>query len=168
VSASEHEIRKLDQRFQPPAGKLLGEPTVIYSRRPHAAHYAYDHPARGHDLEQWDVTQPFHHARPDGVPWDAEKHSGYVDDAGRAHTLFTRPAPLTGTCDRCIADAPPLFDVDTSGSRARIEGGSYLAIRGPRAWEKYRVDVDGLELFERYANADEAEAFDAVVRAVSP
>ena len=68
----------------------------------HAAHYGYSHPARGHDLHQWDAKQAFGEPRPDGVPRDAEKHSGYIDSDGNAHTIFVKTAPLSdGECPMC-------------------------------------------------------------------
>lgn len=84
-----------------PAAMPTPEPAaaVTYRRVPHAAHYGAAN--TGHDLEQWDVAQPFAAPHPDAVPADAEKHSGYIARDGKAHTLFVRRAPLTGTCPRC-------------------------------------------------------------------
>jgi hypothetical protein len=82
--------------------------TVIYGRIQHAAHYAYTHPAKGHDLEQWDVTGDLPRGprtgdpiAPSVVPRDAVYHYGYLDKDGVQHWLFTRRAPLTGNCARC-------------------------------------------------------------------
>ncbi len=72
-----------------------------YRRTQHAAHYSYDHPAKGHDLESWDVQQGWADAHPVGVPVDAEKNHGYVMD-GVQHVVFVRRAPLSGPpCARC-------------------------------------------------------------------
>ena len=78
---------------------------TTFKRIPHAAHYGYAHPAKGHDLEQWDVTSE---ARPEvarvgsGVPSDAAYLCGYLDKDGRQHWLFVRRAPLSaGPCARC-------------------------------------------------------------------
>ncbi len=77
---------------------------VVYRRAPHAAHYGYGHPAKGHDLESWDVVQLLWESpRPDGVPADAVKNHGYVKD-GVQHFVYVRRAPLSaGGCDRCAA-----------------------------------------------------------------
>lgn len=74
---------------------------ITYRRQQHAAHYSEHHPTRGHDLEVWDAQQTWTDPHPEGVPADAEKHSGYLDNAHRPHVLFVRTAPLTGTCARC-------------------------------------------------------------------
>jgi hypothetical protein len=86
--------------------------TVTYRRAKHAAHYDYSHPAKGHDLEQWDVAGDLPHEprtgnpiAPPEVPRDAEYHSGYLARDGVQHWLFVRTAPLTGTCVRCCATA---------------------------------------------------------------
>ena len=74
---------------------------MIYRRAQHAAHYGYGHPAKGHDLESWDVAQAWTDPRPADVPPNAEKHSGYVKD-GVQYVVFVRVAPLSGPpCDRC-------------------------------------------------------------------
>lgn len=71
----------------------------VYRRAQHAAHYGN---GTGHDLESWDVEQPFWTSpRPDDVPADAEKHSGYVE-GGVQHFVYVRRAPLTGpACPLC-------------------------------------------------------------------
>lgn len=75
---------------------------TTYRRIPHAAHYAYGHPAIGHDLEQWDVAQAHHMPKPTDVPSDAEYHSGYIARDGSQHWVYTRIAPLSpGCCSRC-------------------------------------------------------------------
>lgn len=77
--------------------------SAIYRRIPHAAHYAYSHPAMGHDLEEWDITDSgtIVPHRVDGVPEDAHYSHGYVRD-GVQHWIYTRRAPLSpGQCDRC-------------------------------------------------------------------
>ncbi len=81
--------------------------TVTYARIPHAAHYAYGHPAKGHDLEQWDVKQPKRGPVPPEVPTNAEYHSGYIDKDGAQHWLWVRTAPLSpGECKRCSGVSP--------------------------------------------------------------
>lgn len=78
---------------------------VAYQRIEHAGHYGrgIDGIVCGHDLEQWDVAAPVRPLRPDGVPVDAEYHSGYVKD-GVQHWLFIRVAALSpGECDWCKA-----------------------------------------------------------------
>jgi hypothetical protein len=81
---------------------------ITYSRVPHAAHYGYSHPAKGHDLEQWDVADIGRHVgsgnplRPEGVPSDAEYRCGYLAKDGSQRWLFVRTAPLSeGTCEWC-------------------------------------------------------------------
>jgi hypothetical protein len=74
--------------------------TVTYSREPHAAHYAYDHPKRGHDLERWSYAQERRLPVPVGVPRNAEYHSGFMRD-GMQHWTYVRTAPLTGSCAFC-------------------------------------------------------------------
>ncbi len=73
-----------------------------YTRGQHAAHYSH-HPDVGHDLETWDCVLPkFDSPRPDQVPADAERHSGWYDGHhGEQHVLFVRRAPMTGSCPRC-------------------------------------------------------------------
>jgi hypothetical protein len=80
---------------------------ISYRRVQHAAHYGYSHPAKGHDLEQWDVVAELargvrsgHPVAPAEVPADAEYHSGYRRD-GVQHWIFVRRAPLTGSCPHC-------------------------------------------------------------------
>lgn len=69
----------------------------VIRRIPHAAHYMYEHPAKGHDLIELDVTSEKRPAAPLGFDW----HSGYVKN-GRQHWVFTKRAPLSsGTCARC-------------------------------------------------------------------
>lgn len=77
-----------------------------FRRAVHAAHYGHGHPAKGHDLEEWDVIHPVKPSRAlledAGVPFDVEYHSGYIDHEGRQHWLFVRRAPLSpGKCARC-------------------------------------------------------------------
>lgn len=73
---------------------------TTYRRIPHAAHYAYNHPAGGHDLEQWTFAAPVN-KRPEDVPRDAEYHSGFVKD-GVQYWVYVRTAPLSpGGCKRC-------------------------------------------------------------------
>ena len=76
-----------------------------YRRIVHAAHYGYDHPMRGHDLEEWDIASDLVQAearRGTDVPLDAQYHVGYYDADGRHHWTYTRIAPMTGgTCERC-------------------------------------------------------------------
>lgn len=74
----------------------------------HAAHYMYDHPARGHDIEQWVTASGDSTDRPSfaarvavGVAPDADYHSGYVKD-GRQHWVWVAKRPFSsGTCGRC-------------------------------------------------------------------
>ena len=76
---------------------------IAYNRAQHAAHYP-EHPAIGHDLERWDVVGICRPVRPEGVPYDAEYHHGYLDEQKRQHYVFVRVAPLTGPrCSRCPA-----------------------------------------------------------------
>ena len=84
---------------------------VTYRRVQHAAHYS-NHPMKGHDLEQWDVEGNLQRGdrtgkpiAPDGVPNDAQYHSGYRTGEGVQHWVFVRVAPMTGTCRRCEAAA---------------------------------------------------------------
>lgn len=83
----------------------MAKPSVTYRRIPHAGHYGHSHPAKGHDLEQWDVKSEL---RPElarvaiDVPRDAEYDCGYLDLGGHQHWLYTRKAPLSpGGCTRC-------------------------------------------------------------------
>lgn len=83
---------------------------ITHKRIQHAAHYEGPHPAKGHDLEQWDYLPDGQTTRdrcgdpvrPDGIPSGAEYHCGYLDREGRQHWLFVRRVPLTGpACNRC-------------------------------------------------------------------
>jgi hypothetical protein len=86
---------------------------TTYRRIPHAAHYAYSHPAVGHDLEQWDVDTQAEPGTTEsarilvrhstiGLPPNAEYHSGYLDRDGHQHWIYVRTSPLTGPrCNRC-------------------------------------------------------------------
>lgn len=73
-----------------------------YTRTPHAAHYEG---GGGHDLEIWDAVREWNDPRPACVPADAERHHGYLDDQKQQHVVFTRTAPLSGSCPRCEARA---------------------------------------------------------------
>ena len=76
----------------------------------HAAHYMYDHPGRGHDLEQWliamqpeDGTQlpAGSHVIVLGLPEDARMSYGFCVE-GVQHWLFEARRPMSpGTCERC-------------------------------------------------------------------
>lgn len=77
----------------------------------HAAHYAYNHPVKGHDLDRWVVRSQ---ARPTfeqlaalGLPSDAEWHTGYRDSGtGPQHWVYIAKRPLSeGMCERCAAMA---------------------------------------------------------------
>jgi hypothetical protein len=80
----------------------------VYSRTPHAAHYAG---GGGHDLEQWDIKSPLPPNRAMltalGVPYAALYHVGYLDANGAQHWTYTLQAPLTGDrCARCPSLTP--------------------------------------------------------------
>lgn len=79
----------------------MSAPVVRTGRAQHAAHYGFGHPAKGHDLEWWDYAQTERLPVPEGVPTDAEYHSGYlVGDRQWWH--YVRRAPLSGpACARC-------------------------------------------------------------------
>lgn len=72
---------------------------VQYTRVRHAAHYGYNHPAKGHDLERWEFVAN-DNVRPEGVPVDAEYHCGFLE-GGVQRWVYVRVAPLSGTCPRC-------------------------------------------------------------------
>ena len=92
------------------------EPAITYSRHAHAAHYAYGHPAVGHDLEQWRYAQPERLPRPAGVPADAKYHSGSVI-AGVQFWLYVRIAPLSaGVCGRCPKSRQRCEDRPSAGA----------------------------------------------------
>lgn len=79
---------------------------LVETRRiPHAAHYMYDHPGRGHDLEEWIVESV---VRPDyeqlaelGLPADAEWHTGHRADGVQRWTYIAKRSMSAGTCERC-------------------------------------------------------------------
>lgn len=78
---------------------------VTYARIPHAAHYP--HIGGGHDLEQWTYAQPERLPVPEGVPADAEYHSGSRSE-GVQSWHYVRTAPLSpGICERCPAAVTP-------------------------------------------------------------
>jgi hypothetical protein len=86
--------------------------TKEYSRVPHAAHYVYGHPAKGHDLERIDVNTGEARCSRDrvvlgdaaGLPSGYAYHSGYVDANGHQHWIYTRTAPLSPEpCARCAS-----------------------------------------------------------------
>lgn len=95
---------------------------VEQSRIRHAAHYMYDHPARGHDLDRWVVrsqTRPtFEQLTALGLPADAEWHTGYAAPGTRQqHWVYIAKRPLSeGTCERCPA-MPNEHFVVTSNQR---------------------------------------------------
>lgn len=73
----------------------------------HAAHYAYDHPRKGHDLEHWTVEHPNMLTRAQlddlGLPADAAFHSGFFT-SGVQTWHYTAKRPLSsGTCSRCAS-----------------------------------------------------------------
>ncbi len=79
---------------------------ISHSLIKHAAHYMYDHPAKGHDLEQWvietDGTIDRYAARLAlGVATDADWHSGYIEN-GRQRWVWEAKRPFSsGTCEHC-------------------------------------------------------------------
>jgi hypothetical protein len=86
---------------------------VEQNRVRHAAHYMYEHPARGHDLDRWNIRaamRPTHEQLSAlGLPDDAEWHTGYIDpDTGSQYWIFLAKRPLSeGTCDRCRIEESP-------------------------------------------------------------
>jgi hypothetical protein len=80
---------------------------VEQDRVRHAAHYMYEHPARGHDLDRWIVRAAVRPTREQlstlGLLGDAECHTGHIDpDTGRQYWIYLAKRPLSeGTCDRC-------------------------------------------------------------------
>lgn len=53
------------------------------------------------DLESYHVVSAWGDPRPQGVPSDAERHSGYIQD-GRQIVIWTRRLPPRHeTCSRC-------------------------------------------------------------------
>ena len=80
---------------------------ITYKRVAHAAHYAYNHPAKGHDLEVWMVESDgsFNPKRPTEVPQDAEYQCGEMT-AGKQYWRFVRTAPLSNVhCAECARKA---------------------------------------------------------------
>lgn len=82
---------------------------VSQDRIRHAAHYMYNHPARGHDLDRWIVQAASQPTQAQlsalGLPDDAEWSTGHIDPStGRQHWVYLAKRPLSeGTCDRCNA-----------------------------------------------------------------
>jgi hypothetical protein len=77
---------------------------VAYHRAPHAAHSTPPGASEptGWDLESWSAPGTPRDPRPEGVPIDAEYHSGYVE-SGVQHAVYVRRAPLSpGYCERCL------------------------------------------------------------------
>lgn len=73
---------------------------VVVTRARHAAHYAYSHPGKGHDLLIVEVESP-EQLRPAGLPLSFAYHSGSRIN-GVQTWRFTRIAPLSpGKCGRC-------------------------------------------------------------------
>ena len=85
---------------------------VVVTRHAHAAHYAPEHPARGHDLIAVEVVirageeTPFNsrgepEVRPVGLPAEFKYHSGSRIH-GASQWRFVKTAPLSpGKCARC-------------------------------------------------------------------
>lgn len=82
---------------------------VLYQLVRHAAHYLYDHPDRGHDLEQWVIAapdQPTHaQAVALGVAADATFHSGHAAGGEQCWMYLARRPMSAGTCERCATSA---------------------------------------------------------------
>lgn len=84
--------------------------TKIVSHRlvKHAAHYMYDHPAKGHDLEQWVTETEDSIDRPDydtrialGIAPDASYQSGHIE-SGRQRWTWEAKRPFSSErCERC-------------------------------------------------------------------
>lgn len=76
----------------------------------HAAHYMYDHPAGGHDLEQWitetedSIDRPSYDERLAlGIAPNADCSSGHIE-RGRQQWTWTVKRPFSPErCDRCPA-----------------------------------------------------------------
>jgi hypothetical protein len=71
----------------------------------HAAHYLYDHQARGHNLEQWVIASPAQPTREQltalGLPADAEWHIGLLDLEVQ-HWVYVARRPMSpGVCALC-------------------------------------------------------------------
>lgn len=80
---------------------------ISYNLVRHAAHYAYDHQDRGHDLAQWVIESPtwpeLQQVTALGLPDDAEYDSGHLFE-GRQRWVYVARRPISpGTCSRCEA-----------------------------------------------------------------
>jgi hypothetical protein len=75
---------------------------VTYTREAHAAHCFFTGRPL-HDLERWEVQQAWSDPKPAGVPLDAEKDVGFLDQDGAQHVVFTRLAPASerAECPSC-------------------------------------------------------------------
>ncbi len=97
---------------------------VEYRLVKHAAHYAYDHPGRGHDLAQWTIEVV---KRPDyadrialGMSSDVEYHFGYVLD-GQQRWVYTARRPMSdGVCDRCASSSGAASECAGRGHGPRV------------------------------------------------
>jgi hypothetical protein len=105
-------MRKRSSRNAPvnvPESVTVPVPVLVgHDRVRHAAHYMYNHPARGHDLDRWTVravVQPTSEQLSSlGMPSDAEWSTGYITpDTGTQHWIYLAKRPLSeGTCERCL------------------------------------------------------------------
>jgi len=98
----------------PAAGSRTAPRLVARSLVPHAGHYAYNHPDKGHDLELWTVAHAtipkFEQLAALGVPRDATFDSGCVVDREQCWRFISRRPLSAGTCERC----PPPSDGDAT------------------------------------------------------
>lgn len=82
-------------------------PPVLVSHQliPHAVHYMYDHPARGHDLEQWVIEAPvqplWSKLKELGLPEDARWDAGHAVDGRQRWTYTAQREMSPGACERC-------------------------------------------------------------------
>jgi hypothetical protein len=87
---------------------------VKYRRIQHAGHYGYagadSRDRLGHDLEEWVYAKKSRLPVPNHVPGDAHYHSGFMRD-GTQHWVYTRIAPMTGTCPICAQASRERTDV---------------------------------------------------------
>jgi len=102
-------LRIGDVPMSPPTSMPKDAPVLVeHGRVRHAAHYMFDHPARGHDLERWivraAVRPTFEQLTALGLPRDAEWYTGHIAPDMGQHWVYIAKRPLSeGTCERCKA-----------------------------------------------------------------
>lgn len=58
---------------------------------------------------------------------------------------------------------PPCLKSLTASGATRLVCQNQVGIKQGARWELYRIDSDGLESFERYANAADAQQLDLIL-----